>query len=125
MPNVRLRWRERFNASQTRIYRSTSPIDVGALPTPLATLGAGQTDYLDTTAGTNTTYFYLIACDNAESPAATVFASATVATSGPPPDAPYTDPLNVYHSTVYVVTRRISAPKVYQSTVYVVVRETP
>ena len=43
-----------------RVYRSTSTIDPGSLPSPLATLAAGTIYYEDTTAVDTTTYYYRV-----------------------------------------------------------------
>ena len=43
------------------LYRSTSPISLGSLPSPLATLAGTALEYTDTTVVRNTMYYYLAA----------------------------------------------------------------
>lgn len=44
---VLLRWANRVQGDGIRIYRSASPIDLSNLPTPVAAIGATQTEYTD------------------------------------------------------------------------------
>jgi len=44
-----------------KIYRSLTPMNPASLPAPIATLGAGVTSYIDSTAAPNTTYYYRVA----------------------------------------------------------------
>lgn len=44
-----------------RIFRSTSPMDPEDLPEPLVEVGPDVTEYLDTTAEPEVTYFYRVA----------------------------------------------------------------
>lgn len=58
---VRLTWGDTNSIEEGhRVYRSTSPIDPHALPAPLATLPAGSTEYVDSTAAPSTTYYYRV-----------------------------------------------------------------
>lgn len=45
-----------------RIYRSTTPMDAGALPAPLATLAANATSYIDSGLTPGQTYYYRVGC---------------------------------------------------------------
>lgn len=58
---VRLAWAE-DNGAETghRVYRSETPMDPGALPTPLATLGPNVTEYVDEAVVENSTYYYRV-----------------------------------------------------------------
>lgn len=47
-------------ATSINIYRSTAPIDVNNLPTPLANIAGTSTTYTDTTAALNTVYYYVV-----------------------------------------------------------------
>lgn len=49
------------NADSVKVYRSTSRIDIGNLPDPLATLPGSATGFSDATAVRNKVYFYVIA----------------------------------------------------------------
>lgn len=59
---VDLSWTEIDPSEVTNvvIYRDTSAIDTGSLPTALATISGGLGTYTDTTVVSGTTYFYLI-----------------------------------------------------------------
>lgn len=60
--NVLLTWTDTTSAEEGfKVYRSTSTMDPGSLPTPLATLSANVTSYLDTTAVASTLYYYRVA----------------------------------------------------------------
>lgn len=48
------------NEEGHRVYRSTSTIDLNALPSPLATIAADLEIYEDDTAADETTYFYVV-----------------------------------------------------------------
>ncbi|ARV77302.1 putative virion structural protein [Pseudomonas phage Noxifer] len=59
--SIKLKWVDRnVTVDGFRIYRSTSPIDDAALPTPLATVGPSVFEYTDTTAQRNVLYYYKI-----------------------------------------------------------------
>lgn len=59
--SIKLKWVDRnVTVDGFRIYRSTSPIDDAALPTPLATVGPSVFEYTDTTAQRNILYYYKI-----------------------------------------------------------------
>lgn len=45
-----------------RVYRSTTPMDAGALPAPLATLAANATSYVDAGLTPGQTYYYRVGC---------------------------------------------------------------
>lgn len=61
MPSVTLTWRDRSVLEDgQRIYRSTSPLDLEALPTPIADIAANLTTYTDSTVAANTTYYYAV-----------------------------------------------------------------
>lgn len=51
-----------------KVYRSTSPMSVGALPAPLATLGANATTYTDLSVVDGTTYYYRIGAFDGTNP---------------------------------------------------------
>jgi hypothetical protein len=59
--SIRLNFTNPNNADSVVIYRATSPIDLNALPTALATLPGGSTTFSDVTAVRNTVYYYVIA----------------------------------------------------------------
>lgn len=55
-----LTWENKNTTPVTvKIYRGTTPIVTTALPAPIATLTAGETEYLDTTAVQGSWYYYL------------------------------------------------------------------
>lgn len=59
---IRLQWRDRNVAEEShRVYRSETPMDPLALPTPLATLGPDVDLYDDGTVETGKTYYYRVA----------------------------------------------------------------
>lgn len=59
---VRLTWGDTNSIEEGyRVFRSTSPIDTNSPPAPLATLPAGATEYVDSTAAPSTTYYYRVA----------------------------------------------------------------
>ncbi|MDC8804204.1 hypothetical protein PRZ61_12205 [Halomonas pacifica] len=62
MPTVRIAWTDP-NADEEGhyVYRDTAPLDLEALPAPLASLGPDVTTYDDTTAASATTYYYAVA----------------------------------------------------------------
>lgn len=62
MATVRIAWGDP-NADEEGhyVYRDTAPLDLEALPPPLATLGPDVTTYDDTTAAAGTTYYYAVA----------------------------------------------------------------
>lgn len=61
MSVVTLNWRDaNLSEEEHRVYRAQAPIDVDALPEPLAVLPANTTTYTDTTAADNTTYHYAV-----------------------------------------------------------------
>jgi len=81
--NVLIRWTDTNNIENGyRIYRSNSPIDPEALPTPLEEVGPNITDYVDKTVQPNTTYYYRVAAFLAEFQQ--VGAEIQVTTGGPP-----------------------------------------
>lgn len=49
------------DADSVVVYRSETPLDLGSLPEPLATLPGTATDFTDATAKRNTAYYYRIA----------------------------------------------------------------
>lgn len=49
-----------YGSSGHRVYRDTSPLDLGALPAPLAELPPGTTSYTDLTVQPETTYYYIV-----------------------------------------------------------------
>jgi len=56
-----LQWKDRnFSEEQHRIYKSTSPMTLGMLPTPIATLGSNITEYIDYDVIEGNTYYYRI-----------------------------------------------------------------
>lgn len=79
--SVSLTWVEPVGAEGYRVYRDTSPIVVGSLPSPLATVDAPNTTYEDTTAAVGTTYYYRVSAfagaEEAVGAQVTIDASAT------------------------------------------------
>lgn len=61
MANIRLNWQDvNYGEDGHNIYRSTSPMTVGSLPAPIASLGADVTSYLDENLTDGTTYYYRV-----------------------------------------------------------------
>ncbi len=59
--SILIYWNERNPYSAVhRVYRSTSPLDTGALPAPIATTPFGQTFYSDGDVAPDTLYYYLV-----------------------------------------------------------------
>lgn len=50
---VLLTWVNRVEGDGIRVYRDTSPIDISNLPTPIATLAADATQYMDESGGSS------------------------------------------------------------------------
>jgi len=59
--SIRLTFTNPNNADSVKIYRDVNPIDLNALPAPLATLPGNATTFSDVTAVRNTVYYYVIA----------------------------------------------------------------
>jgi len=58
---IKLQWKDRnFSEELHRIYKSTSPMTLGMLPTPIATLGSNITEYIDYDVIEGNTYYYRI-----------------------------------------------------------------
>lgn len=58
---ITLNWVDNSAAEEgVRVYRSTSPMTVGSLPSPLATLAPNTVTYVDTAITTGTTYYYRV-----------------------------------------------------------------
>lgn len=58
--SIRLTWKNTNSVQVTvRIYRGDTELDRANLPTPIATLIAGETQYIDQTAIQGNTYFYV------------------------------------------------------------------
>lgn len=57
---IKLTWNPRVAAEGQRIFRDTSPLDTAALPTALATLGAGVGEFLDVSAPAETQLYYAV-----------------------------------------------------------------
>lgn len=58
--SIRLTWKNTNSVQVTvRIYRGDTELDRANLPTPIATLIAGETQYVDQTAVQGNTYFYV------------------------------------------------------------------
>lgn len=51
-----------------KVYRSTSPMSIGALPAPLVTLGANVTTYTDSSVVDGTTYYYRVGAFDGTNP---------------------------------------------------------
>lgn len=89
MSNVTLNWRER-NPDETghKIYRSTSPIDVNVLPTPIAEVGADVESWEDTTADAYTAYYYRVSSvrDTTERVSREIFVPSVPLNMGVGPD---------------------------------------
>lgn len=61
MAKVRLQWLDfNYGEEEQRIYRSTSTIDPENPPSPLATVAAGETSFVDDTAAADTNYYYRV-----------------------------------------------------------------
>lgn len=59
---IRLTWQNNSALSDAaEVYRSATPMDVGSLPAPLATLAASAVSYDDTSAVDGQTYYYRVA----------------------------------------------------------------
>ena len=61
--SIRINWANPSTAfDSVRIYRTAAPFDYGNIPaSPLATLSAGETTYLDTTTAQKVYYYYTVA----------------------------------------------------------------
>jgi len=58
---IKLQWKDRnFSEEQHRIYKSDTPMTLGMLPTPIATLGSNITEYIDYDVIEGNTYYYRI-----------------------------------------------------------------
>lgn len=59
---ITLTWND-TNTTETghKVYRSLSPMAVGSLPAPIATLGANVTSYTDSDVVEGQTYYYRVA----------------------------------------------------------------
>ena len=58
---IKLQWKDRnFSEEQHRIYKSSTPMSLGMLPTPIATLGSNITEYIDYDVIEGNTYYYRI-----------------------------------------------------------------
>jgi len=58
---IKLQWKDRnFSEEQHRIYKSSTPMTLGMLPTPIATLGSNVTEYIDYDVIEGNTYYYRI-----------------------------------------------------------------
>ena len=56
-----LQWKDRnFSEEQHRIYKSSTPMSLGMLPSPIATLGSNITEYIDYDVIEGNTYYYRI-----------------------------------------------------------------
>ena len=58
---IKLQWKDRnFSEEQHRIYKSSTPMTLGMLPSPIATLGSNITEYIDYDVIEGNTYYYRI-----------------------------------------------------------------
>jgi len=58
---IKLQWKDRnFSEEQHRIYKSSTPMTLGMLPTPIATLSSNVTEYIDYDVIEGNTYYYRI-----------------------------------------------------------------
>lgn len=59
---ITLTWND-TNTTETghKVYRSLSPMTVGSLPAPIATLGTNVTSYVDADVVAGETYYYRVA----------------------------------------------------------------
>ena len=58
---IKLQWKDRnFSEEQHKIYKSVTPMTLGMLPTPIATLGSNITEYIDYDVIEGNTYYYRI-----------------------------------------------------------------
>lgn len=76
---VHLTWQNNSLGDSINVYRSTSSMDVGSLPEPLATIDAGSTEFDDLTAVDGETYYYRVALLRGTSSAVSTETSFTVA----------------------------------------------
>lgn len=97
---VQLRWLPRFIASEHRVYRSTSPIDIASPGSALATLAGDANSYFDTDASDGQTYYYVIGAVNSASPESIAFSRQIVVETGTGPDAPPVEPPTVTFYTM-------------------------
>lgn len=58
--SIRITFNNPNNPDSIKVYRSTSKIDLAALPDPIATLAGTETSFSDVTAARNTVYYYVI-----------------------------------------------------------------
>jgi len=58
---IKLQWKDRnFSEEQHRIYKSSTPMTLGMLPSPIATLSSNITEYIDYDVIEGNTYYYRI-----------------------------------------------------------------
>jgi len=58
---IKLQWKDRnFSEEHHRIYKSDTPMSLGMLPTPIATLSSNITEYIDYDVIEGNTYYYRI-----------------------------------------------------------------
>ena len=57
---INLKWSPRVVGDSQKVYRSESQFDVDSLPSVLATVGAADIDYADTTAAAGVVYYYAV-----------------------------------------------------------------
>ena len=58
---IKLQWKDRnFSEESHRIYKSDTPMTLGMLPTPIATLSSNITEYIDYDVIEGNTYYYRI-----------------------------------------------------------------
>lgn len=58
--SINLKWSPRVIGDSQKVYRSESPFNVDSLPSVLATVGASDIDYADTTETAGLAYYYAI-----------------------------------------------------------------
>ena len=80
---VHLTWQNNSLGDSINVYRSTSSMDAGSLPEPLATVDASSTEFDDLTAVDGETYYYRVALLRG---VASAVSSETSITASPPLD---------------------------------------
>ncbi|MCV2877620.1 hypothetical protein OE699_02040 [Sedimentimonas flavescens] len=86
---VRLTWSPRVIADSQRIYRSDAPFTAETLPSPLDTISASASEYIDPTAEAGTDYWYAVAAVSGARIALSEVLAVTAAGS-PPVYDPFT-----------------------------------
>ena len=85
---IKLQWKDRnFSEELHRIYKSDTPMTLGMLPTPIATLSSNVTEYIDYDVIEGNTYYYRISAvrgnDEAVSDELEILAEEYIDSPGP------------------------------------------